>query len=76
MHPEYIINSRGKRTKIVLSMKEYKELLELAQDVIDARLIEEVRNEPTVFWEEAKEKIERRKKRKSTVGPSAPVGTT
>lgn len=61
MHPQFVVDEKGKRKSVLLPYKDYKELVELAQDVIDAKLIDEVRNEPTVSWEEVKKKEDRRR---------------
>lgn len=61
LHPRFVVDEKGRRKSVLLPYKDYKELIELAQDVIDARLIDEVRNEPTVSWEEVKRKEDRRR---------------
>jgi len=61
LHPQFLVDSNGKKRKVVLSIKEYNELVELAQDAIDASLIEEVRHEPTVSWEEVRKKEDARR---------------
>jgi hypothetical protein len=61
LHPQFIVDDKGKKKSVLLSFKEYRELLECAQDVIDARLIDEVRDEPTVSWEDFKKKEDRRR---------------
>jgi hypothetical protein len=63
LHPQYIIDSTGKKKSVVLPVKEYAELLELAQDVIDHALIEEVRNDERVPWAEVKSRLSRRVKK-------------
>jgi len=59
LHPQLVVDENGKRKSVLLPYKDYKELVELAQDVIDAKLIDEVRNEPTVSWEAVKKKENR-----------------
>ena len=36
LHPQYVIDERGHRRSVLLSVKEYQELLESAQDVTTA----------------------------------------
>lgn len=40
---EYIVNERGERTKVILSIKEFERLIEVAEDAEDMRVAEEVR---------------------------------
>ena len=61
LHPQFVVDEKGKRKSVLLPYKDYKELVELAQDVIDAKLIDEVRSEPTVSWEEFKKKEDKRR---------------
>lgn len=63
LHPQYVIDERGHRRSVLLSVKEYQELLESAQDVIDAALIEEVKDDPRVSWREVKAKRGRGRRR-------------
>jgi len=50
----YIVDEKGKRTAVVLPLKEYEELLE---DLHDLAIVAERRDEPTVSFEELKEKL-------------------
>ena len=61
IHPQFVVDEKGKKKGVFLSLKDYKELVECAQDVIDAALIDEVRDEPLVEWEKVKEKERRRR---------------
>lgn len=56
LHPQYVIDEKGQRRSVLLSIEEYQELLESAQDVIDAALIDRVKDEPRVAWSEVKAK--------------------
>jgi hypothetical protein len=47
----------------LLSIREYQELLESAQDVIDADLIDEVKDDPRVPWSDVKAKRSRGRRR-------------
>ncbi len=61
MRPQFVVDKKGRKKSVLLPYKDYQELIELAQDVIDAKLIDEVRNEPTVSWEEVKKREDRRR---------------
>ena len=50
----YIVNEEGKRTAVVLPLKEYEELLE---DLHDLAIVAERREESTVSFEELKGKL-------------------
>lgn len=62
LHPQYVINEKGQRCSVLLSIEEYRELLESAQDVIDAALIDEVKNAPRVAWDDVKAKRRQRQR--------------
>ena len=59
LHPQYVIDEKGQRRSVLLSIEEYEELLESAQDVIDAALIDEVKGDLRVAWSEVKAKRSR-----------------
>jgi PHD/YefM family antitoxin component YafN of YafNO toxin-antitoxin module len=42
---QYLVDENGKRTGVVLSMKEYQALLEAAEDLADLRAADEARAE-------------------------------
>ncbi len=63
LHPQYVIDEKGQRRSVLLSIEEYQELLESAQDVIDAALIDKVRDEPRVAWGDVKAKRSRGRRR-------------
>jgi len=63
LRPQYVIDERGKRRSVLLSIREYQELLESAQDVIDADLIDEVKDDPRVPWSDVKTKRSRGRRR-------------
>jgi hypothetical protein len=50
----YIVDENGERTAVVLPIDHYEELLE---DVHDLAVIAERREEPTISFEELKEKL-------------------
>jgi len=56
LHPQFIVDNAGRKKKVILSIKEYNELIELAQDFIDAAMADEVKDEPMVPLEEVVEK--------------------
>jgi len=60
IHPQFLVDEKGKKKGVFLSLKDYNELLECAQDVIDAALIDEVRDEPLVSLEDFKKRSPRR----------------
>lgn len=60
LHPQFVTDKKGRRQGGLLTMKEYRELLESAQDVIDAALIDEMKNAPRVAWTAVKAKRMRR----------------
>lgn len=47
----YVRDKRGRKTAIVLSIREYRELIE---DLHDLAIIAERRDEPLIPWEEVK----------------------
>jgi hypothetical protein len=49
LHPEYVIDSNGNKTAVILPIAEYEELIE---DIEDLAVIAERRNEPTVTHED------------------------
>jgi hypothetical protein len=50
----YIVDDKGKRTEVVLPVEEYEEILE---DLHDLAVIAERRDEPTLSFEELKQKL-------------------
>lgn len=62
LHPQYLVDKNGKQRQVLLTVKEYRELLECAQDAIDAKLIDEVKGEPRVAWSEAQTRAGRRRR--------------
>jgi hypothetical protein len=53
----YIVTPKGEKTGVVLSIKEYNELLE---DLADLAIIAERKDEPTQPFDRVKEKLERK----------------
>ena len=54
--PEYIIDGYGRRTKVMLSIETYEELLE---DLHDLRLAAERHQEESVPWDEVTAELDR-----------------
>jgi len=50
----YIVDEKGERTAVVLPIGQYEELL---QDIHDLSVIAERQEEPTISFEELKEKL-------------------
>jgi len=48
---QYIVDNKGKKTAIILPMKQYEQLLE---DLHDLAIVAERRNEPVISLEETK----------------------
>ena len=55
---QYLVDENGKRTGVVLSMREYKALLEAAEDLADLRAADEARAEGgAIPWEQVKAEL-------------------
>ncbi len=50
----FLINEKGQKTAVVIPIEEYEELLE---DLHDLAIVAERRDEPTVSFEELKERL-------------------
>jgi PHD/YefM family antitoxin component YafN of YafNO toxin-antitoxin module len=53
-HKQYIVDDKGKKTAVVLSLAEYEELIE---DIHDLAVIAERRDEPTISFDELKKRL-------------------
>lgn len=53
---QYVVDEKGKRTAVILSVEEYEELLE---DLHDLAIIAERQEEPTVSFEKLKQKLKK-----------------
>jgi hypothetical protein len=51
---KYIVNNKGKKTAIILPMKQYEQLLE---DLHDLAVVAERKNEPVISLEEMKRRL-------------------
>jgi len=65
IHPQYITDSAGKKL-VVLSMKEFKTILEELENIEDIKLYDEAKAsaEPSVPIDEAFKQIEAKRKKK------------
>ena len=60
---EYVVNERGERTKVILSIEEYERLVEIIEDAEDVRIaneqLEKLRSGESerIPWEEAKRRM-------------------
>ncbi|MBI4298932.1 MAG: hypothetical protein HY666_04140 [Chloroflexi bacterium] len=54
MEQRYIVNESGRKTAVVLSLKDYKRLLE---DLHDLAVVAERRGEPTVDFRDLKHRL-------------------
>ncbi len=63
LNPQFITDARGKRKSVILTIKEYENLIEQLEDAEDVRLYDEVkaRNEPTIPFEDYLKAFEARK---------------
>jgi hypothetical protein len=51
---EFVRDERGRKTAVVIPIREYRELLE---DLHDLAVLAERRDEPTIPWEEVKRQL-------------------
>ena len=56
--PRFITDSEGHKTDVVLSLKDFQTLVELAEEVEDIQAFDEAMKDPEfVDWEEAKKEL-------------------
>ncbi|MBI2305320.1 MAG: hypothetical protein HYU86_11325 [Chloroflexi bacterium] len=55
--PQYLVDEKGRKRAVVLSIREYQALLD---DLRDMALMAQRRNEPSEPWEEVKQRLEAR----------------
>ncbi|MDL1978452.1 MAG: hypothetical protein LWX52_10245 [Deltaproteobacteria bacterium] len=53
--PQFIVNAKGKKTGVLLSVKEYQKLME---DLNDLAIVAERRDEAPITLEEMKQRLE------------------
>ncbi len=56
LEPEYIVDAKGRKTKVILPVDEYERLLE---DLYDLRTAANVKDEESIPWEEVKQELKR-----------------
>lgn len=54
MSKQYITDTEGRKISVILPMEEYIELME---DVKDLAAVAELRDEPTIPWEQVKKEL-------------------
>ena len=54
IHPQYVVDDQGTPRSVLLEMREFEELLECVQDVLDAEEIKRLKNEPRIPWAKVK----------------------
>ncbi|CAG0981285.1 hypothetical protein ARNL5_02504 [Anaerolineae bacterium] len=54
LHTQFIVDGSGKKTAVVLPLKDYEELLE---DIHDLAVIAERKDEPTMSFDELKKRL-------------------
>jgi len=65
IHPQYITDNTGKKISAILSMKEFKTILEELEELEDIKLYDESKNdnEPAISKSKAMEMIEMERKK-------------
>lgn len=65
IHPQYITDTTGKKISAILSMKEFKTILEELEELEDIKLYDESKNdnEPAISKSKAMEMIEMERKK-------------
>jgi hypothetical protein len=65
IHPQYITDTTGKKISAILSMKEFKTILENLEELEDIKLYDESKNdnEPAISKNKAMEMIEMERKK-------------
>ncbi len=64
LSPQYITDKKGKKISVVLSIKDFKALIEELEDLEDIKLYDEAKrsNEPSIPIDEAFKMIEAKRK--------------
>ncbi len=57
---QVLYDGKGKKTHVILPYRKYEQLLDLLDDVLDRKAMDEVRTEKTVAWNDAKKLIKKR----------------
>ena len=56
VEPEYLVDKKGKKTKVLLDYNNYMEMIELIEDLQDSKLIEQTMGEPKISQADYKRK--------------------
>jgi len=66
LNPQYITDDKGKKLSVVLSMKEYRKIIEDLEELEDIRQYDEAKtlNEPSIPIDKAFRQIEAKRKKK------------
>lgn len=62
LNPQYITDKNGKKTAVILKIKEYQRILEELEDAADIRLYDEAKKEDDGTRIELREYLKNRKK--------------
>ena len=57
---QVLYDVRGKKTHVLLPYKKYEKILELLEDAMDLKAMDEVEHEKTIPWEEVKRSLKKR----------------
>ena len=57
LEEQFVVDGKGRKTAVILPLKEYDELLE---DLHDLAVIAERRDEPTIGFEQVKKRLKQR----------------
>lgn len=63
VHEDYLVNDKGERKAVVLTMSDWERILEALEDLEDIRLFDEAAKEPSdpIPFEQAMEELRRGK---------------
>lgn len=66
LKPQYITNIHGKKTAVILQLKDYERLLEELEDIEDVKLYDAVKskNETSISFDVAFKKLDAKRKSK------------
>jgi hypothetical protein len=66
LHPKYITDNQGKKTAVILPMKDFKAILEELEELEDIKLYDEAKNanESSYWAEDVFKRIEAKRKAK------------
>lgn len=57
LHEEYIVDENGRRSAVILRLREYQQLLELLEDLADRQYIKEHRKEGRISLAEFEKQL-------------------